>query len=434
MPLQEHAIRRTLMDVPYPVLKNGNRGVSRVATNLRTHMGPLGYEIIISGQPTKDPANNAADIIHGYHLSVSHLGTRHDSKIVFRKSAAGRVAEAAGPLDLAVFHEPMAAHSAHPLISAMKKRADGKTEVCSIATFHGSAENLDRRTATFAWVMGKKNLIRRPQLRRPFMTRGYSRTINDGLEGRTAVSSAAKKAWDSYFHGEVIVIPNGTDVSVYKPERTHEMNWSEDTLTFLFVGALEGRKDIPTLLDAFSLFLHDLPSDGLAEDKKNAQLAIIGQGNTTTILEKIQQLNLQEHVQLLGYQDDATVAAAYGDSDYFVSTPKDGESFGLVLIEAAASGKGVLGTKTGGYTEVLDSLPFAWAAEPGNARDIADKMLEMARLPRTMREEKGRLTRAYTVANYSWEEVAHKYDQYFEICIQRHHDTLTQPQKAQVYP
>lgn len=434
MVLPEHSIRRTLMDVPYPVVKNGNRGVSRVATDLRTHLAPLGYEVVISGQPTKDPANNAANIVHGYHVPVSHLGTKHDSKVVVRKSAAGKVLEKAGPFDLAVFHEPMAAHSAHPFISAMKKRPDGKTEVTSIATFHGSAEKLDLRTAIFAYAVARKNWIRRPQLRPPFLTRGYTRTINAGLEGRTAVSNAPIETLRSYFSGEVVVIPNGTDVSVYKPERTHEMNWLEDTLTFLFVGALEGRKDLPTLLDAFKLFLHDLPSDGLAEDKKNAQLVIIGQGNTTPLEEKIQQLNLQEQVRLLGYKNDATVAAAYRETDYFVSTPRSGESFGLVLIEAAASGKGVLGTKTGGYTEVLDSLPFAWAAEPGNVRDIADKMLEMAKLPRGMRGERGSLTRAYTVANYSWEEVARRYDRYFEICIQRHHDTRIQSQQRQVYP
>jgi rhamnosyl/mannosyltransferase len=77
------------------------------------------------------------------------------------------------------------------------------------------------------------------------------------------------------------------------------------------------------------------------------QIVIGGSGPLQENLQaEIEALDLQEHVQLLGYVEDREVPALYGACDIFVlSSIMKTEAFGIVQIEAMSCGKPVVGTE-----------------------------------------------------------------------------------------
>ena len=101
-------------------------------------------------------------------------------------------------------------------------------------------------------------------------------------------------------------------------------------------------------------------------------------GGSGALKEELQKeivsLNLQEKVKLLGRVSDEELPAYYGACDVFcMSSVQKTEAFGIVQIEAMASGKPVLGTRIpqSGVSWVNEEGVSGMNAEPGNAQDLA---------------------------------------------------------------
>ncbi|MDQ6662044.1 MAG: glycosyltransferase family 4 protein, partial [Chloroflexota bacterium] len=113
----------------------------------------------------------------------------------------------------------------------------------------------------------------------------------------------------------------------------------------LYLGTLEPRKNIPTLLDAYARLRQRYQ---IAE-----KLVIAGSKGWLydTIFAKVQQLGLQDEVLFVGYVEDAEQVLWYASASAFVY-PSLYEGFGLPVAEAAACGTPVV-------TSDVSSLPEA---------------------------------------------------------------------------
>lgn len=133
-----------------------------------------------------------------------------------------------------------------------------------------------------------------------------------------------------------------------------------DALVALAAGRLRAQKGFLDLVEAWALFLK-----AAAPAAARAQLLIAGAGPERPVLEaRIAALQLSSRVRLLGQRDDLSELMA--GADVFVLSSHY-EGFGLVLVEAMASGLPVLATAVDSVPEVLGTADSGDADDAGSA-------------------------------------------------------------------
>lgn len=182
------------------------------------------------------------------------------------------------------------------------------------------------------------------------------------------------------------VIPNGVDAAEFRPGEGDRaaLGLPDGMKVALFVGDLRSPiKNLDGLLDA----LRSAPG---------VHLAVAGRVDRSPYPARVVDLELQDRVHFLGYRED--LAAVMRAADFFV-LPSHSDTFGLVLLEAMASGLPVVTTRAVGAsvlvtpdcgvviersddTEALASALRALGSD-------ASARLEMARSARAVAERHG---------------------------------------------
>lgn len=104
---------------------------------------------------------------------------------------------------------------------------------------------------------------------------------------------------------------------------------------------------------------------------------IVGQGDDRPRLERlIAESDLQDCVTLTGFVPDDELAAYYHLCDVF-AMPSKLEGFGIVFLEALASGKPVLGSNQDGSIDALDNGRLGALVDPDNTDEIADTLVQI---------------------------------------------------------
>ncbi len=180
------------------------------------------------------------------------------------------------------------------------------------------------------------------------------------------------------FSGRVVVIPNGVDSRRFSPavkgDAVRGAHGLEGRKVVLFVGAMttwHAYKGFDVLLRAFAR----------ARRKEDSlRLLVVGSGNTLSAHRKSAiELGLADSVVFAGFVPDELLPEYYAASDLLVLPSLDSsEGFGLVLLEAMAAGRAVIGTRVGGVTDVVREGENGLLAEPGDVEGLSEKMLELA--------------------------------------------------------
>ncbi len=219
---------------------------------------------------------------------------------------------------------------------------------------------------------------------RPFLKRYFNR-----LHAAIAVSVPARDFIARYFEGEYRVVPNGIDCSRFNPDlQPVEAARTPGKATVLFVGRLESRKGFPTLLEAYG---------EVRRRRSDVRLVVVGDGPMRWGYERQAEAYGIPDVQFQGYVGDDMIARFYSSADVFCAPATGGESFGIVLLEAMASGVPVMASAIPGFAQVVahgvDGLllpakqPQAWAAaleamldDPARRRAMGQAGLRKAQL------------------------------------------------------
>ncbi len=157
------------------------------------------------------------------------------------------------------------------------------------------------------------------------------------------------------------VIPYGVDVRRFKPSETVKHPY----FTILFIGRQVYEKGIFELLNAIKL----LALTGVNDIK----LKIVG--NNTEKLKKIaEELGIANYIEFSGFVSYAKLHKLYNQADAFVlpSIPVEGwkEQYGMVLIEAMASGLPIIASRSGSIPDVVGDC--ALFVSPAEYKDIAN--------------------------------------------------------------
>jgi len=164
------------------------------------------------------------------------------------------------------------------------------------------------------------------------------------LDGVIAVSLAPTRHLVTPKSIKPNIIPPCADFSRFFKNEQYFSEFEDDKINILFLGRLEERKGAMILLQAFKKLL---------DDKLPTRLLIAGDGELRPImLEYIKNKNLT-NVHLLGRISEEDKVKWFSTCDIFCSPALYGESFGIVLVEAMASGKSVVAADNKGYQTVL---------------------------------------------------------------------------------
>ncbi|KAF5074567.1 N-acetyl-alpha-D-glucosaminyl L-malate synthase [anaerobic digester metagenome] len=160
------------------------------------------------------------------------------------------------------------------------------------------------------------------------------------LDKLTAVSASLADRVYKNFSIKPDVINNMVDTSLFN---FHDFK-EKDFFNFISVGRLEYGKGFDVLIEAFAK----------ANFQKEVYLTIVGAGNLRKKLEKqIFNLGLEKQIFLVGARNKAEIAQMMASSDSFILTSRH-ETFGVVYIEALASGLPIIATKCGGTGDFED--------------------------------------------------------------------------------
>lgn len=235
----------------------------------------------------------------------------------------------------------------HPLLAGRIIKAAGPGTVV-FGTFHVAPYSAFVTVATH--LLG---LWSRPTLKR--------------FNNIVSVSPAAADLARRTFHVETKIVPN-----VFDYQRFHDAQplpqYDDGIKTIVFLGRLVPRKGCMQLLQAVNL-LPEVPA---------FRVVVCGGGQLESELKAYASLhNLSDKVQFVGRVSEEDKPRYLASADIAVFPSSAGESFGIVLIEAMASGRAaVLGGDNPGYRSVLGARPDQ-LFDTSSPEELASKLQDL---------------------------------------------------------
>jgi phosphatidylinositol alpha-mannosyltransferase len=245
--------------------------------------------------------------------------------------------------DVLHLHEPLA--STLPLTML---HLAGVSGAINVGTFHAYARHGLTSTSEWAYVSAK-----------PFLGR-YSKR----LHGRIAVSQPALEFVSRFFPGDYRVIPNGVDVKRFHPDAPPLAQYMDGKLNILYLGRLEARKGAKFLLRAIPMIREHYP---------NTRFIFASDGPLREGFMRLVAEAGWRDVEFPGRVASEDLPALYTSAHVYCAPNTGGESQGIVLLEALATGRAVIASDIPGFRTVIQPNrngllvppkkhePLAWA-------------------------------------------------------------------------
>ncbi|HEY9872113.1 MAG TPA: glycosyltransferase family 1 protein [Candidatus Obscuribacterales bacterium] len=208
--------------------------------------------------------------------------------------------------------------------------------------------------------------------------------------------------------GNVDIIPCGTDIRKFgclsKQEARAKLGIAPESKVVLYVGRFDPRKGIETLVRAI----------GCSQIRENPDLKlIIGGGSRpgqSDGMERdriegiVEELGLSELTTFPGRLDNVNLPLYYAAADVCV-VPSHYEPFGLVTIEAMASGTPVVGSDVGGLQFTVAPEKTGLLCPPKDEVAFAEAIDRILSNPE-WRNQLGKNARSRVEDKFSWDGVA----------------------------
>jgi phosphatidyl-myo-inositol alpha-mannosyltransferase len=226
--------------------------------------------------------------------------------------------------------------------------------------------------------------------------------VGEKISARIAVSEAARTTLVEHLGGDAVLIPNGVTVRRY--EKADPLpGWPGPGGALGFLGRIdEPRKGLSVLLAAFAI---------LGPQRPGLRLLIAGPGDTGEVLERVPP-GLRDRVVLLGQVSDEDKARVYHSVDVFCAPNTGGESFGIVLAEAMASGAPIVASDLDAFRMVLRGGEAGELFSTGDADGLAQAAARLLDDPPRRAELSAAARNA--VRAFDWPAVAREVVQVYE--------------------
>lgn len=322
---------------PYSIAKGG--GVQEVIKALQIEYEKLGHEAVIVTPQLKEP-------FRSHDRRILFLGSATDFKSPLATTTQLSASVLTDEIDSMFEYEQFdVMHFHEPWVPVLSRQILSRSDTVNVATFHAKLpETLASRALAKVITPYTKPLLRH-------------------IDAFTAVSDAAAEYVRSLTDAEIEIIPNGIHLGSYR--KPAGLQKPKGPKTILYIGRLEKRKGLKYLLYAFQVLQEQMP---------DARLLIGGDG---VDMEKLQELKDElglRQVEFLGYIDDAKKRELLHTADLFCSPALYGESFGIVLLEAMASGLVTVAGNNPGYESVMTGFGQLSLVNPRDTKEFAHRM------------------------------------------------------------
>ena len=224
------------------------------------------------------------------------------------------------------------------------------------------------------------------------------------ITGRIAVSPAARRVVVQHLGDDAVLVPNGVDVARFAAGRP--LPYRPLGPTVVFLGRIdEPRKGLAVLLEALPELVRQCP---------DVQLLVAGPGDVDDVREAVPR-SLRDRVHLLGLVPEQDKPAVYASGDVFCAPNTHGESFGIVLVEAMASGTAVVASDLPAFRAVLEDGVAGVLTPVGDAGALADALATVLSDP----GRRAQLTAAgrRAVRAYDWSTVTERVLEVYETAV-----------------
>ena len=222
------------------------------------------------------------------------------------------------------------------------------------------------------------------------------------LDRILAVSEEARACVLRHFPGPVDILPNGVNLDRFRPGLRRLERFDDGTPNILFVGRHDPRKGLPELMQACR---------ALAQDGARFRLIIVGDGTLRRRIEGMAHGPLAGRVHFEGRVSNEKLPRYYASADIFCSPARGGESFGIVLLEAMASGIPIVATDLPGYRTVLTPGMEGLMTPPRDAASLRVGLETLLQSPR-LRAEMG-ARGIETARRYAWPKIAGRLEEIY---------------------
>jgi phosphatidylinositol alpha-1,6-mannosyltransferase len=204
------------------------------------------------------------------------------------------------------------------------------------------------------------------------------------------------------------VIPNGVNpddfTDKYEPQNLQRIIGCDIKGRFILltVGRLVERKGVHWFVE------NVLPKLG-----KNILYIIAGDGPMWNTIERIVvKKDLQTRVFMLGAVSDTDLRTLYAAADVFVQpnirVEGDMEGFGLVILEAGASGLPVIASRLEGLTDAVSENENGQLITSGDFEEYVAKIYDLVH-DKAARRMRGQLAKNFVRQHFHWKKIADQY-------------------------
>jgi phosphatidylinositol alpha-mannosyltransferase len=237
---------------------------------------------------------------------------------------------------------------------------------------------------------------------------GYLNRVLGRLDRRIAVSDACVDGLIGAFPGTYDVIPNGVDCDRFRPLSDGEGH-PDGPPRILFVGRLEPRNALGDLIRA---------AGAVAATGRDFVIQVAGDGPTRAVNQRLaKRLGIADRIEWLGLIHD-DLPRRYREAT-MLAAPCTLASFGVILVEAFASGIPIVCADNVGFRQVIrDGAPgqFVPMRDPDALAAAIDGLLD----DEATRREWGAAGRRVAVERYEWPGVAKRIESLY-------HEVLAEP-------
>ena len=348
-------------DYPYP------GGVTEHISHLAAEFRRRGHEVHIMAPQSAWVRGQTDEIVHAVGSVVPVPINGSVARVSLSLRLARKVKETLERenFDVVHLHEP--------LLPALPITVLRYSHSLNIGTFHAFAQS------NIGYFYGKPIL-------RYFVRK---------LHGRIAVSPAARDFVAEYFPGDYEIVPNGIDYWRFAAPVAPLEKYKDGGPNVLFVGRLEKRKGLKHLLRAMA---------GVWDHFPRARLIVVGSGPLLEDYRRLVESRRVENVEFAGFVSSDDLVRYYRSCDVFCAPSTGQESFGIVLLEAMASGKPLVASDIPGYRYVVTHGVEGFLVPPKDEQALA---LSLVRLlsDAELRAKMGQAGRR-RAEMFSWDKIA----------------------------